>query len=40
MTTEQPFDHHYQHPSPGETESHLQELFSAEDQGYWAITRP
>ena len=32
--------HHYHHPSPEETESHLQELFSEEEQGYHKGLKP
>ena len=38
--TRDPAPHHYHHPSPEETESHLQELFSQEEQGYHKGLKP
>jgi L-asparagine permease len=43
MTTEKPVEtehHAYRHPSPEETESHLEELFSEEEAGYHKALKP
>ena len=40
QTPDHPDHHTYHHPSPADTEGHLQELFAEEEQGYHKGLKP